>query len=206
MAARTALIVVDVQNDFCEGGALGVTGGHDIADRVAQVLATPGDYDFVVASQDWHTPGSDNGGHFADEPNFVTTWPTHCVADTHGAKLHASLDGVMFDSIVRKGMNAPAYSAFEGTDVASGTDLVAVLSAAQITNVDVVGLATDHCVKATAMDAAAAGFQTRVLEDLCAGVHPNTVATALMHMRDRNIRITTTRHVDVDRGSMKFGP
>src|SRR5690606_21792729 len=144
-----ALLVIDVQNDFTEGGALGVDGGAAVAAGVSQYLAdNPGLYDHVFASRDWHDGDNDNGGHFATDgaPDFVATWPRHCVAGTTGAEYHPSLDTSAVDSHVRKGQGKPAYSIFEGvTDDGSG--FRDALAAAGITDVDVVGIATDYCVR-----------------------------------------------------------
>lgn len=167
-----ALLVVDVQNDFTEGGALGIDGGGDIARKVSALLAKEGDdYDLVVSSRDWHDSGSDNGGHFAvdEPPNFTTTWPVHCVAGTPGADYHSDYATGSVDVHVYKGQGKPSYSAFQGiTD--EGLALPEVLRRNEVTDVDIVGLATDYCVKASALDAIALGLNVRVLVDLVAGV------------------------------------
>ena len=154
--SRTALLVVDVQPTFCEGGALPVDGGNAVASRVADLLASDHGYDLVVSTQDWHI---DPGDHFSDEPDFVDTWPPHGVAGTAEAELHPALEPVLgrIDTRVRKGMHAAAYSGFEGVGE-DGQSLDDVLRAAGVTEVDVVGLAFDHCVRATAVDAAANGY------------------------------------------------
>lgn len=172
-----ALIIVDVQNDFCEGGSLAVDGGADVAARIGPHAAA-GVYDVVVATQDFHV---DPGEHF-------TEWPPHCVAGTAGADFHPALDTSRIDAVVRKGTDRAAYSGFEGaTD--DGTSLADHLRTHAITDVDVVGLATDHCVRATALDAVAEGFATRVLLDLCAGVAPETTAQALVELRDAGVEL-----------------
>ena len=185
--SRTALLVVDVQPTFCEGGALPVKGGNAVAARVADLLAGEHGYDLVVTTQDWHI---DPGDHFSDEPDFVDTWPPHGVAGTAEAELHPALDPVVdrIDASVRKGMHAAAYSGFEGIDD-NGRSLDDVLAAAGITNVDVVGLAFDHCVRATAVDAAANGFATTVLDDLAASVAPETDAAARTQLADAGITV-----------------
>ncbi|MFZ7089140.1 isochorismatase family protein [Curtobacterium sp. RRHDQ10] len=185
-----ALIVVDVQNDFTEGGALGVDGGADTAARITDFLHAHADeYALVVASRDWHHGEDDNGGHFAASvsggavgPDFVTTWPVHCVGGTPGADYHPAFDTTAVDVHVRKGMGVPAYSAFEGVDD-EGRPLAAVLDDAGVDAVDVVGIATDHCVRATALDGASAGLGVRVLDDLVAGVAPGPSTAALAEIR-----------------------
>ena len=179
-----ALLIIDVQNDFCEGGALAVAGGAGIAERVSNFLAKyVDDYDLVVASRDWHDGGNDNGGHFATDapPDLVRTWPVHCIAGTRGAEYHPDLDTGGIDVHIRKGQGRPAYSIFEGV-TEEGQPLAALLAERGITDVDVVGIATDHCVRASALDALAAGEGVRVLTDLVAGVAPASSAAALGEM------------------------
>jgi len=182
-----ALIIVDVQNDFCEGGSLAVTGGAGVAEAIAGHLSTHrDDYVAVAATQDWHV---DPGAHFAATPpgpDFVDTWPAHCVAGTPGAAPHPALEPVIADGLVdawfRKGETAAAYSGFEGaSDLPDGerVTLASWLRERGVDAVDVVGIATDHCVRATAMDAAAEGFDTRVLLAMTAGVAAGTTASAL---------------------------
>ncbi|AWB91597.1 isochorismatase family protein [Aeromicrobium chenweiae] len=166
----TALIVVDVQNDFCEGGSLAVTGGAQVAQDVADLLGT-GSYATVVATRDHHI---DPGGHFSDTPDFVDSWPRHCVVGTEGELLHAPLTPEMFAETFFKGEYAAAYSGFEGSSV-SGVMLADWLRAEGIDAVDVCGIATDYCVRATALDAAREGFTVRVLEGLTAAVSPDTL-------------------------------
>nr|CAA9365582.1 MAG: Nicotinamidase [uncultured Nocardioidaceae bacterium] len=169
----TALIVVDVQNDFCEGGSLAVTGGAAVAASIGHLLEDH-PYDHVVATQDHHI---DPGAHFSDAPDFVDTWPPHCVVGTAGVDLHPALQPRPFEAVFRKGEYAAAYSGFEGR--ADGTALAAWLSAHQVDEVVVCGIATDYCVRATALDAAAAGFHTAVLLDLTAAVAPDRVQDTL---------------------------
>lgn len=180
-----ALIIVDVQNDFCEGGSLAVAGGAGVATAITEFLhAQPQAYDVVVGTLDWHV---DPGTHFADRPDWVDSWPVHCVADSPGASPHPALDGSAVQAWFTKGEHAAAYSGFEGaTDDGEGhrVGLAEWLHAREVDAVDVVGIATDHCVRATALDAVAAGFGTRVLLGLTAGVSPRTTATALEAMRD----------------------
>lgn len=178
----TALVVVDVQNDFCEGGSMGVDGGAAVAQSITDVVGLDragGDYAVVVASKDWHV---DPGGHWAngDEvPNFVDTWPVHCGADTPGAEFHQNLQ-IAIDEIFLKGRTTASYTGFDGGAAADESVLLgAWLRQRGVTNVDIVGIATDHCVRATALDAKANGFETRVLLAHCAGVAPDTTEAAL---------------------------
>lgn len=175
----TALLIVDVQNDFTEGGALAVQGGSAVAERIGAFLsAEPGRYDLVLASRDWHDADSDNGGHFTDEPDFATGWPVHCVAGTPGAEYHPAVPVEAIDVHILKGQGRPSYSAFEGvTD--EGESLSELLTRRGVTHLDVVGLATDYCVRASVLDAQSSGLTVRVLDDLIAGVSPGTSAAAL---------------------------
>jgi nicotinamidase/pyrazinamidase len=178
-----ALFVVDVQNDFTEGGALGVTGGAHVAQAVTDHLrAHPDRYDLVVASRDWHSPDGDNGGHFSTAPDFVDSWPSHCVQGSPGAEYHPDLDTSAVDVHVLKGDGRPAYSLFDGV-VEGGRPFGQVLAERRVDEVEVVGLATDHCVRASALDAAAAGLRVTVLTDLVAGVAPGPSEAALTELR-----------------------
>lgn len=157
---------------------MGVRGGNQVAQDVAELLRDPArrdDYDYVVFSRDWHSPDTDNGGHFAPEgtePDFVNTWPAHCVQGTDGANFHSEISGLYRDTDVSKGMDEPAYSAFEGTTT-EGYALTDWLQERGVFEIDVVGIAFDYCVKATAIDAVMAGFDTVVLQDLTAAVDPS---------------------------------
>lgn len=191
---RRALIVVDVQNDFCEGGSLAVAGGAGVATAISEYLHDRGEeYAAVVATQDWHV---DPGGHFARppaEPDFVDSWPPHCVVGTPGAQLHPNLDTDLVMATFRKGVHAAAYSGFEGvTHGPAGHDetLADWLRDRAIVAVDVVGIATDHCVRATALDAATEGFQTRVLLDLTAGVAAATTESAVGQLQQAGVRLS----------------
>jgi len=179
-----ALLVIDVQNDFTEGGSLGVDGGAAVAAGITEYLrANPDEYDVVFASRDWHHGDDDNGGHFATDaaPDFVDTWPRHCVAGESGAEYHPALDTTLVDVHVRKGQGKPAYSIFEGVTDAGG-GFTEALDELGVTDVDVVGIATDYCVRASALDALAAGRHVRVLDDLIAGVAPASSAAALTEL------------------------
>ncbi len=179
-----ALLIVDVQNDFCEGGSLAVDGGSEVATAINGYLAGAQRYDHVVATKDHHI---DPGGHFADPPDFVSSWPRHCVAGTAGADFHPTLDTTAVEEVFRKGEYAAAYSGFEGT--AHGVGLAEWLRDHDVDEVDIAGIATDYCVRATALDAAAAGFVTRVLVDLIAGVAPDTSAAALEEMHEHGVEL-----------------
>jgi nicotinamidase/pyrazinamidase len=184
------LLVVDVQNDFCEGGALGVAGGTQVAARITNFIAAQAsDYAAIVASKDWHDADNDNGGHFAPEgeaPNFVTTWPVHCVAGTTGAEYHPELTLPDHTLHVKKGQGVPSYSMFEGRSD-DGQSVEEILRSVGVTEVDVVGIATDHCVRASALDARGAGFQVRVLNDLIAAVSPDTERSARTEMIEAGV-------------------
>ena len=176
---KRVLVVVDVQRDFCEGGALEVPGGDDVAARIAARLREPHDYDAVVATRDWHV---EPGRHFSSDPDFARSWPVHCVADQPGAELHPALDDVTFDALFSKGQYDDGYSGFDGTDDRT-RPLSAWLRAHDVEEVDVCGLATDHCVRATGLDAARLGWRTRVLADLAAGVDEQASTRALDELR-----------------------
>lgn len=181
-----ALLIVDVQNDFTEGGALGVEGGGEIARRISGLLASEGDtYDVIVASRDWHDVDSHNGGHFATDepPNFSTTWPVHCVAGTAGAEYHPDFATGSVDVHVLKGQGEASYSAFEGS-TEDGRILHDVLAANEVTQVDIVGIATDYCVRASALDALAAGLKVKILTGFVAGVAGETSAAALNELTE----------------------
>ena len=176
-----ALFIIDVQNDFTEGGALGVDGGAAVAAAITEhVRRHPDLYDVVIASRDWHDGDNDNGGHFATdaEPDFVLTWPVHCVAGTDGAEYHESIDTGLIDIHVRKGQGVSAYSIFEGT-TDDGRSVPQALDELEVTEIDVVGLATDYCVRASALDALQHGRSVRVLRNLVAGVAAESSEAAL---------------------------
>lgn len=183
-----ALVIVDVQNDFCEGGSLAVAGGAAVARAISEYLDRPDGtrYDHVVASQDFHV---DPGEHFSAQPDFYRSWPAHCVAETAGAHFHPDLDTSRIEEIFRKGQHAAAYSGFEGVS-AAGTSLGSWLTERGVTDVDIVGIATDYCVYATAADASRAGFGTSVLLGLTAGVDPHTTEAALDKLRAVGVTLT----------------
>lgn len=190
-----ALLIVDVQNDFCEGGSLAVTGGLAVADGVTHLLRDGAvGYTRVYASRDWHEPHGDNGGHFAargEDPNYASTWPAHCVQGTTGADYAPGLDTSFIDEHITKGMGTAAYSAAEGvTD--TGAALVDSLNAHRVSTVDVVGIATDYCVKASVLDLLRSGFAVRVLTDLTAGVATASSIAALTEMVNAGAVLTTS--------------
>lgn len=204
----TALIIVDVQNDFCEGGALAVEGGAAIAAELTELIAESDSFDFIVASQDWHI---DPGSHFSDTPDFISSWPRHCVAGSKGAALHRDLDTEDIDAYFRKGKFDAAYSAFDGLlapedevrvgereahesadpsdDSESPLSLDDWLRENDVDDVVVVGLATDYCVKATALDAVNAGYNTTVLRDYVAGINADAVEEAFDELADAGVII-----------------
>ncbi|GHB18963.1 isochorismatase family protein [Streptomyces chryseus] len=186
-----ALIVVDVQNDFCEGGSLAVAGGADVAAAVTELIGeAPAGYRHVVATRDHHV---DPGDHFSANPDYVHSWPVHCVAGTEGVGFHPNFAPAVASGAIAavfdKGAHAAAYSGFEGTDE-NGTGLAVWLRERGVTEVDVVGIATDHCVRATALDAVREGFTTHVLLDLTAGVAEATTERALEQMREAGVELS----------------
>jgi nicotinamidase/pyrazinamidase len=182
-----ALVIVDVQNDFCEGGSLAVGGGGAVARAISGRLASPGHgWQHVLATRDYHI---DPGPHFSAQPDFAGTWPPHCRVGTPGADFHPDLDTSLVEQVFSKGAHAAAYSGFEGT-AADGTALADWLRAAGVTAVDVAGIATDYCVRATAADAVRAGFPTRVLLELTAGVDPTTTEEALTELSALGVELS----------------
>jgi len=180
-----ALIVVDVQNDFCEGGSLAVAGGAEVAAGITVALASPNQrWDHVVATKDFHI---DPGAHFSDHPDFVDSWPRHCVVGTPGTDLHPELATDRIQAVFTKGEHEAAYSGFQGHS--GETTLADWLGQREVTEIDVVGIATDHCVRATALDAVKAGFATTVLLDLTAGVARSTVDSALARLRAAGVEL-----------------
>ena len=189
-----AFFIIDVQNDFCEGGSLACNGGAKAAaDITAYLREVQGEaqspsvskYDYVIASRDWHDAHNDNGGHFAHDgeaPDFVNSWPVHCVAGSTGGDYHANLDASLIDFHIQKGQGKPAYSIFEG-NTPEGETLPALLERLGVTEVDVAGIATDYCVLASALDAKDSGLSVTVLPELCAGVAAESSAAALDKLR-----------------------
>ena len=201
-----ALIIVDVQNDFCAGGALATDRGAKVAALISEYVEDNHHrYEAVVATQDWHI---DPGAHFSDTPDFVDSWPVHCVANTEGAEIHPNLDTDYIEAYFRKGRYEAAYSGFEGLqapeesvmtgehepgatldDEGPKTPLADWLDKHEIQDVDIVGIATDYCVLATAKDAVDAGYETRVLIDLTAPVHEDKLDEIIAEMEDEGITV-----------------
>lgn len=175
---KIALLVIDVQNDFVEGGSLPVAGGETIANKIAAYIENNRDlYTRIVFTTDWHVPGQDNGGHMTENPDYVDTWPFHCVQGTEGAEIHESLIETSLDHLIfRKGMGEPAYSGFQGR--AEDLELDEWLKSNGITEIHVVGLAADYCVRATALDGIANGYLTKVLPWLSAGINTDPYSVA----------------------------
>jgi nicotinamidase/pyrazinamidase len=189
---KRALIVVDVQNDFCEGGSLAVHGGAEVAFRIGELLhlwstqsPRAAEYDVAVATRDHHI---DPGDHFSDDPDFSHSWPPHCVVGSDGEAFHPNLDPTPFDAVFLKGEHHAAYSGFEGRS-SEGSTLTDWLRSRDVTHVDVCGLATDYCVRATALDAVRDGFETRVLRSLCAGVAAESTTSALGEMEQAGVTL-----------------
>jgi nicotinamidase/pyrazinamidase len=179
------LIIVDVQNDFCEGGSVPVTGGAALVPAINDYLAGQLVYDHVVATQDFHIRPGD---HFSDQPDYSSSWPPHCVVGSFGADFHPDLDTSRIEVVFRKGAYSAAYSGFEGVDE-NGTTLSDWLRRREVNEVDVVGIATDYCVRRTAEDAVRAGLATRVLLDLTAGAAAASTVEALEEMHNAGITV-----------------
>lgn len=187
--APRALVIVDVQNDFCEGGSLAVAGGAEVARRITEHVAGHGaEYAAIVATADWH---DDPGAHFSDQPDFAESWPPHCRIGSDGALFHPAAEGALehVEAIFRKGQHAAAYSGFEGFTVEADQRVALAdwLRDRAIEEVDIVGIATDYCVRATALDAVDEGFGTRVLQDLTAGVAAASTEAALRELESAGV-------------------
>jgi nicotinamidase/pyrazinamidase len=191
-----ALLVVDVQNDFCEGGSLAVTGGASVAARIGDLLSREdrGGYAVVVATRDHHI---DPGDHFSPDPDFIDSWPPHCVVGTPGSEFHEALQPRPFEAVFHKGEHEAAYSGFEGF-TPNGEPLADWLQERGVDEVDVCGLAADYCVRATALDAAAAGFRTHVLLDLTAAVAPDRLGATLEAFEAAGVRVRGTLSESAD--------
>ena len=187
---KKALLIVDVQNDFCEGGSLAVEGGSLVATKITKYLDSS-NYDLIVASRDWHDAENDNAGHFASvgsKPDFVNSWPHHCVANSQGAEYHANLNTDSIQIHIYKGQGSHGYSAFEGVSE-QGKTLAGVLEEKGVTELDVVGIATDHCVLASALDAKKLGLSVRVISSLTAGVSPSSTEAAIDKLIDNGVEV-----------------
>ena len=180
-----ALLIVDVQNDFCEGGSLAVAGGAEVARRITGYLNEhSAEYAIIVATRDWH---EDPGPHFSDAPDYRNSWPPHCVAGTVGAQFHPDFDVSRVHTVVSKGRHSAAYSGFEGDDAGEG--LESILAESRVRAVDVCGLATDYCVRATALDAVRRGLDARVLLGLCAGVSAASTPEVVSELRAAGVEV-----------------
>lgn len=200
MQGSRALIVVDVQNDFVEGGSLAVAGGLEVAHRIANLIHSYREgvfknsnmFDYIVATKDFHLAEHDNGGHISDTPDYVDSWPAHCVMGTEGAQFAPPIADVAehFDGIFYKGQGRPAYSGFEGwTGV--WVPLHDFLAEREVKQVTIVGIATDHCVKATAIDAIKLGYEVRVPSSLTVAVGGNSAKVdTIMDIYDQQHRLT----------------
>jgi nicotinamidase/pyrazinamidase len=185
-----ALLVVDVQNDFCEGGSLAVSGGAAVAKKISDYIKVA-DYDLVVASRDWHDSENNNAGHFAElgaEPDYKNSWPIHCVANSEGANYHSNLELDLIQEHIFKGQGSHGYSAFEGETEEGGT-LGQLLKLKGVNQLDVVGIATDHCVLASALDAKKLGLDVRVISSLTAGVDPGATERAIDSLIDSGVEV-----------------
>ena len=192
---RHGLIVVDVQNDFCEGGSLAVHGGAAVASDIGALLhhwvrqdpkAPP--YDVVVATKDHHV---DPGSHWAragQQPDYVDSWPVHCRVGTDGEAFHPNLDPQPFDAVFLKGEHGAASSGFQG-HTADGTPLADWLRRHEVGQVDICGIDTGHGLRRTVLDARAQGFEVRLLTRLCAGLAPGSTGPALQELEDAGVQI-----------------
>lgn len=186
---NTALLIVDVQNDFCPGGSLATARGDEVASKIAELIKSSDnrtrEYSHVLATQDWHI---DPGEHFSDEPDFVDSWPVHCVANSHGSQMRGPVDTSLIREFFRKGEYSAAYSGFEGVSP-SGVGLADWLRDNEVRELDVCGIATDFCVRATVLDALKEGFKVRVLRSMCSPVDDKGGADALQEMQDAGAEI-----------------
>lgn len=190
-----ALLVIDVQNDFCEGGALACEGGAGVAAKISSFIReNKTSYNFVIASRDWHTPNDSNDGHFppsGTQPDFVKTWPLHCIAGTLGADYHPNLESNLIDVHIKKGQSTNGYSIFDGT-TEQGESFIELLQKLDITEVDIVGIATDYCVRASALDSSKHGLNVRVISSLTAGVSAESIEKSIDEMVDAGVAVVAT--------------
>ncbi|PHQ98950.1 MAG: nicotinamidase/pyrazinamidase [Marinosulfonomonas sp.] len=194
-----ALIVIDVQNDFCPNGALAVAGGDEI---IARINAMMEDFDATILTQDWHPAGHSSfaSSHTGKAPYSLidmpygaqVLWPDHCIQGTKGAEFHSELHTDPADMIIRKGFNPAidSYSAFFENDHKTPTGLEGYLRTRRITTLTMVGLATDFCVQYSALDAVRLGFDTTVLESACHAIDlDGSLATARAAMQDAGVKL-----------------
>lgn len=190
-----ALVVIDVQNDFCEGGALACQEGASVAAKISSFIRENSSrYELVVASRDWHTPNDSNDGHFPAEgnsPDYISTWPLHCIQGTEGAEYHPNLDTNLIDVHIKKGQSSNGYSIFDGV-TEEGESFAEVLRSHSISELEVVGIATDYCVRASALDSVKQGFKVRVISSLTAGVSEASTERAIAEMLDAGVDVSST--------------
>lgn len=190
-----ALLVIDVQNDFCEGGALACQGGASVAAKISSFIRENSSrYELVVASRDWHTPNDSNDGHFPAEgnlPDYISTWPLHCIQGTEGAEYHPNLDTNLIDVHIKKGQSSNGYSIFDGV-TEEGESFAEVLRSHSISELEVVGIATDYCVRASALDSVKQGFKVRVISSLTAGVSEASTERAIAEMLEAGVDVSST--------------
>lgn len=186
-----ALLLVDLQVDFVDGGVLGVSGGKEMCRLLSEWISHEANqYDMIMATRDWHDPDGDNGGHFAlnAEADYVTTWPVHCVAESAGAQYATEFNDELVTHHIYKGQSEPGYSCFDGCD-ATGVSAHDVLKAHDIEHVDVCGIAADYCVKNTVLDACALEFGVRVLSQYVLGIDPESTRQAYADMAQAGAQI-----------------
>lgn len=205
---KNVLIVVDVQKDFCENGNLAVAGGNNAAVQIANYIDAESEkFDVIVATKDWHVnPGEHFASYSGPAPDFVNTWPDHCVAFSEGARFNVALENIEFDEVFLKGMDSAAYSGFEGfafvDSGGTGWDELDPQNVGLTTleeyignpkrediNVGVVGIAFDYCVKATALDAARLGYDVVVLKQLTASVAPENDAQTIKDLQAAGVEV-----------------
>ena len=196
---KTALLVIDVQNDFCPGGALQVAGGNEIITGINQEMTK---YDYIILTQDWHPKGhssfatSHDGGKPLDAIEMPygdqVLWPDHCVQGSHGAEFHSELSTARANAVIRKGSNPliDSYSAFFENDRKTPTGLHGYFRSLEIEKINLVGLATDFCVNYSAQDAAKLGYKVSVFEKMCRSIDINgSLALARTEMRECGVEL-----------------
>ncbi len=196
---KTALLVIDVQNDFCPGGALQVAGGNEIIPGINQEMIK---YDYIILTQDWHPKGhssfatSHDGGNPLDVIEMPygdqVLWPDHCVQGSHGAEFHSELNTARANAVIRKGSNPliDSYSAFFENDRKTPTGLHGYFRSLEIEKINLVGLATDFCVNYSAQDAAKLGYRVSVFEKMCRSIDINgSLALARTEMRECGVEL-----------------
>lgn len=181
----SALVIVDVQNDFCEGGALPVSGGNAVAEAIADFVETSGhNYNLILFTADWHTsPPSSNGAPVPDSPDFIDPWPAHCIKNTRGAAFHDAIGRIpkYREDIFRKSQEHANYSGLHGIN-SNGDTLAEVLKFSEIKHVDIVGIAGEFCIKYTALDCVAEGFVVSVLPRMVASIGGAATTAAVVQI------------------------